>query len=384
MATTSARWCDVGMGTPRTAVGRYRVIRFITALAVVGVAATACPPPTPPAPQAPVVATFEALGAPHVAPALVPLRWTVSDPQNDPLTCRLDGDGDGVWDETFEPCPLAASRNASDVLAGSHTGRLEVSDGSNSTVATTTYTVAPPTTSEAFDIVVRVAGPMDADVVAAFESAAARWEVAIVAGVSDLAVSVPAGSCGSNSTALDEVVDDLVVNVSMQSTWPVAAMAWACLLGPDNLPRVGHVDVDPDILQNLRTLDVVDEVALHELGHVLGFGIVGQFYGLIVGSGTDDPRFTGPRALAEASALGRAGGIPISTVDGVVQPHWEGALLGAEIMALVPDGSALSRLTIAALGDLGYSVDLDAADPYTPELPPNTCVTFSDTVVRCW
>ena len=189
---------------------------------------------------------------------------------------------------------------------------------------------------------IRPVGSLDPDVLAAFEWAASRREDSIVRGLSDMSVTLGAGSCGVNSTGTDEVVDDLIVEVSMSSeTYPSAA--WRPVTsGPDNLPRYGFVEVNPELLPGLRTLEVVDEVALHELGHVLGFGTVGQWYGLVAGGNTVDPRFTGPRALAEYSALGRSGGIPVMTIDGVMQPHWESAFF-EEIMASVLDGSPLAN-----------------------------------------
>ena len=330
------------------------------------------------------MSTFEVLGAPHVDPALVPLRWRVSDPQDDDLTCRLDGDGDGTWDASFDPCPTEASRNAVSVAAGTHTARFEVSDGSHATTRTTTYSVAPPTSTEDFDIEIRPAGPMDADVVAAFEAAAARWEAAIVRGLGDQSVTVPAGSCGTNSAGIDEVVDDLVVEVSMVPYFPYAAWAAPCVYGPDHLPRYGFVEVNSVTLDGVRSTGVLDELTLHELGHVLGFGVVWQFNrNLVAGADGVDPRFTGPRALAEYSALGRSGGIPIMTIDGAWQPHWESAFF-EELMARIPDGAPLSRMSIASMADLGYAVDLDAADPYTPGLPAGACIDFGGGVVRCW
>ncbi len=364
-----------------TTVGRSATATRALVVATLLFGAVACAPPAPS--QAPVVSSFRALGAPHVEPALVPVTWTVADPQHDAMTCRLDGDGDGVWDQTFDPCPSTASRNVPGIAAGTHTARLEVSDGVRSRVATTAYTVAARSSTEDFDIVIRPSGPVDADVLAAFESAASRWEDIITRGVGDMPVTVGAGSCGAGTAAFDGVVDDLVVNLSMQVI-PPAAWAAPCVYGPDDLPRFGFVEVNPELLANLRTLGVVDEVAVHELGHVLGFGVVWQFHrNLVAGPTTSDPRFTGPRALAEYSALGRSGGIPIMTVDGVIQPHWESAFF-EEIMARVPDGVPLSRMTIASMADLGYSVDLDVADPYTPSLPAGSCITFSEDVVRCW
>lgn len=353
---------------------------LLAAVVLLVVAACAPPPPS----QAPAISSFRALGAPHVEPALVPIEWAVEDPQGDALTCRLDRDGDGVWDDTFDPCPGAASRNVADVAAGTHTARLEVSDGTRTTVATTSYTVAARSSVEDFDIVIRPTADVPTDVLAAFEWAAARWEDSITRGLSDLPVTLGAGSCSAGSAAFDGVVDDLVVNVSMQVI-PPAAWASPCVYGPDGLPRFGFVELNPQLLPNLRTLGVVDEVALHELGHVLGFGVLWQAgRNLVAGANGPDPRFVGPRALAEYSTLGRAGGgIPLMTIDGAMQPHWESAFF-EEIMARVPDGAPLSRMTIASMADLDYAVNLDAADPYTPSLPAGSCIGFSGDVVRCW
>jgi hypothetical protein len=331
---------------------------------------------------APVVSSFTAPGEPHVAPALLPLRWAVADPQGDEFSCRVDGDGDGVWDHTLDPCQPSGSRNVEAVGAGTHTARFEVSDGAHTTVATTTYAVAPAAT-EGFDIVIRPADAVADDVVAAFEAAAARWEESIVAGLSDLPASVAAGACGVDGAPFDGVVDDLVVNVSMRDI-PHAAWAAPCVYGPDDLPRFGFVELSPDLLPGIRSSGVLDELALHELGHVLGFGVVWQLNrDLVEDLGSTDPRFVGPRALAEYSALGRSGGIPVMTIDGAWQPHWESAFF-EEIMARIPDGAPLSRMTIASMADVGYTVDLTAADPYTPSLPAGSCIDFGGGVLRCW
>src|SRR5690606_32348700 len=136
---------------------------------------------------------------------------------------------------------------------------------------------------------------------------------------------------------------------------------------------------------DVRALGNLDEIALHELGHTLGFGVMWLHVGraLVFDALSGDPRFTGPRALAEYSVLGRSGGIPVMVINGVWQPHWESAFFN-EVMARVPDGAPLSRMTIASRADLGYSVDLDAADPYTPDLPAGTCIDFDGVIFRCW
>src|SRR5690606_19778786 len=157
------------------------------------------------------------------------------------------------------PCPASGSRNVEDVSAGTHTARFEVSDGARTTSATTTYTVAPPVSTEPFDLDVRFVGPVDADVRAAFEAAATRWEQAITRGLSDLPITSGPGSCGSHSALIDEVVDDLVVQVWM-STEPFPYAAWAspCAYGPDGLPRHAWVEVNSFSLDDVRALGNLD------------------------------------------------------------------------------------------------------------------------------
>jgi len=383
-------WRDEEMRTPRSAAGRIRTPLSVTLFAAALLAAAACvPPPTPPPPpppsEAPVV-SFEAQGAPLVAPALVPLAWKASDPQGDAISCKLDRNGDGVWDDTFDPCPSTASRNLESVAAGDHTARFEATDGTHTTAVNATYTVDPAASPEPMNIEIRPTGPVDADVVAAFDQAASRWEAAIVRGLSDMHVNVAPGTCGQLTAGADEVVDDLVVEIWMApDDFPSAAYAEPCVYGPDGLPRYAYVKLNAHSLPDLRTQSTLDEVAVHELGHALGFGVAWtRHMGVVTGYASTDPRFVGPRALAEYSVLGRAGGgIPIMIINGVWQPHWESAFF-REVMASVPDGAPLSRMTIASMADLGYSVDLGAADPYTPDLPAGTCITFSADIVRCW
>ncbi len=378
---------DIGVPAGGRAATTGRMVRGwrgVAVLASVVLAAAACAPDPPPPPAtAPVVSSFGALGEPHVEPALVPLRWGVTDPQGDAMSCRLDGDGDGTWDETIDPCPPDVSRNVSAVDAGAHTARLEVSDGTNTTLATATYHVGTRIDPEPFDIVIRPSGTVDPDVLAAMQQAATRWERVVARGLGDVPVHLAAGSCGSGNAAFDGVVDDLVVDVSMKVI-PPAAWAAPCVDGPDGLPRFGFVEFNPNLTGALLDAGMLDEVAVHELGHVLGFGVTWQDGRDVTGAGGTDPRFSGPRVRAENSLLRRSVDVPVMTVDGVMSPHWESVFLGPEIMATTPDGSALSRLTIASLADIGYAVDMRAADPYSPPLPAGTCIAFSATVTRCW
>jgi hypothetical protein len=63
--------------------------------------------------------------------------------------------------------------------------------------------------------------------------------------------------------------------------------------------------------------------------------------------------------------------VPVANVGGAGSAggHWRESVFDNELMSPNIDGNnnPLSRLTVASLGDLGYTVDLDAAQDY--ELP---------------
>ena len=102
------------------------------------------------------------------------------------------------------------------------------------------------------------------------------------------------------------------------------------------------------------------------MGHILGIGTLWSSKGLKSGF-----TYTGSNALAEYRVLSgnsSALSIPLETGggSGTAGVHWSEATFGNELMTgyvgSAPD--PLSRMTIASLKDLGYSVNLGAADPY--------------------
>ena len=77
--------------------------------------------------------------------------------------------------------------------------------------------------------------------------------------------------------------------------------------------------------------------------------------------------FTGSQAAAAWQALGGTGYAPVQAVQPGPNTHWsQAAGLCQELMApTVNAQSRLSALTLAALADLGWSVRLERAEPYT-------------------
>jgi hypothetical protein len=110
----------------------------------------------------------------------------------------------------------------------------------------------------------------------------------------------------------------------------------------------------------------------HEMGHVLGLGTLWRQKGLIAGAGTTNSRYVGPLAVAQYNAIFNTSvtSIPLETGggSGTRDSHWSESIFGNEIMTgYVGPGSNLpiSRMTVGALADLGYSVNYAMADVYS-------------------
>jgi hypothetical protein len=108
---------------------------------------------------------------------------------------------------------------------------------------------------------------------------------------------------------------------------------------------------DVDDVGSFQTAGLFDDIVLHEMLHTLGFGTIWSAKGLISGGS-----FYGP--LANAVYPGSAP-IPLETGvgPGTDNAHWDEAVFANELMTGFIDGdNYLSYMTIASLGDLGYSV----------------------------
>lgn len=154
------------------------------------------------------------------------------------------------------------------------------------------------------------------------------------------------------------------------------AEAAPCVVRADGTTRVGIIRVALDRLADAAPMRPTDLFA-HEIGHALGF--TGSWFsrpGLTLPAGLPpvtaavDPRFVGSTARSAALALGLPfadRGVPIETADGGAFGHWRGAELGGELMAWSAEAEMrLSVLTLAALRDMGYAVELSAAEPFAP------------------
>jgi len=216
----------------------------------------------------------------------------------------------------------------------------------------------------------------------AFATAANRWMQIIVGDISDVPINLSAGSCANGqSPAMNETVDDVVIFaqvVTIDGVGGVLGSAGPCIRRTGSfLTAIGSMRFDIADLVGLQNTNRLEPVILHEMAHVLGFGTIWVDKGVIVGSGGADPVFIGTEALSvwPSFNLGYAG-IPVPVENlfgaGTRDAHWRESILVAELMTGFIEApgvpTPLSKLSIASMKDLGYSISYATADPYAGNL----------------
>ncbi|MER6362692.1 leishmanolysin-related zinc metalloendopeptidase [Kitasatospora sp. NPDC001527] len=202
----------------------------------------------------------------------------------------------------------------------------------------------------------------------AFKQAADRWVKVIVGDLPDI--------------ALDDgrIVDDLLIQAEgkpIDGVGIVLGQAGPTGLRPNPgptefIPATGLMSFDTADLASMEANGTLVDVITHEMGHVLGIGTIWDLKHLLRGAGTSNPTFIGRAAMAEYARLVGTSAprrVPVENTGdpGTRDAHWRESVFANELMTgfVGRAGNPLSRLTVASLADLGYQVDLDAADPYT-------------------
>ncbi len=164
-------------------------------------------------------------------------------------------------------------------------------------------------------------------------------------------------------------VDDLVIIVdalAIDGDLGTVAAADTCIRRADSSPVLGYVYFDERDLGTLAGFDDLEEIMVHEITHVLGFGFRWVLLGLL--DQDSDPHFTGSRAIAAFDDAGGTNytGAKVPTEPG--QGHWRDSVFGNELMdsfLYVNRREPLSAITLEALVDMGFWVDVSYADPFT-------------------
>jgi hypothetical protein len=244
---------------------------------------------------------------------------------------------------------------------------IYVARGGRAALTATRGAAAP----SAYSIVVRFEGGLTETQKNAFKAAADRWSRVIVG-------DLPAVSIGG------EVIDDLLISargVAIDGVLGTLGRAGPTQLRPRSagafafLPAMGMMEFDTADLANMEANGSLNDVIAHEMGHVIGIGTIWDDKGFLRGAGSATPTFTGPQAMREFATLrgtGRPEPVPVENRGGpgTRDSHWQDSLFGNELMTGFVEraGNPLSRMSVASLQDLGYTVDLGAAEPYS--LPP--------------
>lgn len=264
------------------------------------------------------------------------------------------------------------------VLDGTNDFSIILSNPVNATIAqgTSLITIVDddvPTSQ--FDIQVVFSGGLTPSQQAVFKSAELRWEQIIVGDVLD--VNVPGVG----------LVDDLIIDasgVAIDGVNGILGQAGPTFLRPTSfLPATGTMQFDTADLAALEASGQLNDVILHEMGHVLGFGTIWQSLGLLVNpsaAGGSDPRFNGPMATAEYNTrFGTSDtGVPVEATGGpgTADGHWRETVFNNELMTgfIDPGFNPISRVTIAQFADLGYQVVLTQANPFLRAAPKSVAV----------
>lgn len=227
-----------------------------------------------------------------------------------------------------------------------------------------------------FNIELVTEGSFSASQREAFRSASERWTRVLTAGLPDVTVT-----SAQTSQACDlhysGTIDDLLLHVKVEEIdgpGGVVAMAGPCLLRSNGMPLVGLIIIDSSDLQSLTEQRYLETVVAHELGHVLGLnysswkgaGLVDHDHADCYASSSVG--FSGGLAQHEYHALGGAHElVPVEAngVPGTACSHWAKGHFHNELMTGYLERDApLSRVTVGALADMGYEVDMTGADQH--------------------
>lgn len=265
-----------------------------------------------------------------------------------------------------------------DLPVGTHDIWLEVEAENGRTATSEPITVEIVEVNEpGYQIQIEYASEVTDSERSAVRQAVDRWEAAITGDLPALADGV--SDCFGDLQS-DEPIDDLLVFVEVTEVPFGVADGGPCVIREGSgLPAAGRVRFSPGSLAGNVDL------AAHEIGHALGF--LGDSELVERGRHRYNHAFTGPGAVAAFDSVGGADypapKVPIAPNS---TAHWDPEILGSETMTSGSSSetsrAVISAVTIRSLEDIGYEVDVTAADDYvlpteTVELSPTADAALS-------
>ena len=221
-------------------------------------------------------------------------------------------------------------------------------------------------TTSPFTIDVRFLGGLTETQKNAFKMAADRWSKVIIGDLPSVMID-------------GEVVDDVLIlaqGSNIDGPGGILGQAGPTRLRPANagqhafIPARGTMSFDTADLAQMEQRGTLVDVITHEMGHVLGIGTIWTHKGLLKSAGKLNPTFVGAKAKIEYGKLRGTGPtkVPVENTGGpgTRDSHWRETVFRNELMSgfIAGQNNPISAMTVASLQDLGYEVDVNAAEPY--------------------
>lgn len=241
----------------------------------------------------------------------------------------------------------------------------------------TTSPTASPTGNPFYAIDVTYAGVYSTEIYQSVNDSILSWQRTIAQSLPTYAI-IPASSAYCGYTFYNEtIINDLRIHINIRvidGIGGVLGSAGPCIYDENNMPRFGVINMDSADVNGMIVDGTLTDVFRHEIGHVLGIGT------LWTPDITYSATSTGvgyPYLLTHANAAHvELAGSGVALVEdtgggGTLGSHWKEAYYDTELMTGYIDVAGfmpLSSLTVGALRDLGYVVNMTNAEPYS--IPP--------------
>mmetsp|Transcript_6358 Transcript_6358/g.10053 ORF Transcript_6358/g.10053 Transcript_6358/m.10053 type:complete len:366 (-) Transcript_6358:184-1281(-) len=210
---------------------------------------------------------------------------------------------------------------------------------------------------------------LTSNTVSAYSTAVSKWQGLITGDVASISTSgLNSDSC---ARAYPAVIDDIHIcakDEPIEGPGKILGSAGPSYLrSSDGTSISGNMRFDSADVQGLITGGNWEAVILHEMGHIIGIGTLWDYNGVVTGS--NPYQYLGGNAInvwkndwqcsTDAPPVETDGG------GGTAGGHWDDACMLNEFMTgYLSNTNVISKLTIATLADIGYSVDYTQAEPY--------------------
>ena len=246
-----------------------------------------------------------------------------------------------------------------------------------------TGTITPQIRSrpDSFKVAFRFRWSPSADERAAFDRAAMRWQ-RVLRQAAPTTTAFPAGGCLAGTVAEEIRHQGVIIWLDRFDDGSVApgvtGTAGPCVVDELGRTRVGVMTLRRSFSTAVTTMTALEKAAwenqfVHQLGQTLGltgltaFGVPRPELDQSVAG---QPRWTGAQALGAYRAAGGTGaGVPI-TADLNFWTSGDPGTAGDVMLPSVTAASRITRVSVGALADRGYSVDLSRAEPMPILLAP--------------